>query len=144
MLKVDYHTQLLLYMHRIFIKQTTTRQSIDNSRYKYTAPYPSCPQPLQSDELKQLELLDDGTSMYLSLIILFLAIKTRNLSRIPRYQLLRRLAPYFRGRHTIEEIMWRENVSREQLNKLFAKHKNILVRVVHEGSNVNKEIMGIN
>ncbi len=60
-----------------------------------------------------------------------------------RYQLLRKLAPYFRGRHHLEEIMWRENVSRESLNKLLKKHKTLLIQVVHEGENLTKEIMGV-
>ncbi|KYQ90548.1 UPF0171 family protein [Tieghemostelium lacteum] len=48
------------------------------------------------------------------------------------YQLFKRLSPYFRGLHHIEEIMWRENISRDELNKILKKYKNVLVQVIHE------------
>jgi hypothetical protein len=44
-----------------------------------------------------------------------------------------RLCPYFRGFHHLEEIMWRENVSRDDITKVLKKYQHILVLVHHEG-----------
>ena len=41
--------------------------------------------------------------------------------------LFARLCPYFRGRHTQNEIMWRENVSRRELALLLEVYKEQLV-----------------
>ncbi|GAM17101.1 hypothetical protein SAMD00019534_002760, partial [Acytostelium subglobosum LB1] len=52
--------------------------------------------------------------------------------------LMIRLVPYFRGQHHLEEIMWRENISRDDLNKILKKYKNFLIQVTHEGEDQNK------
>lgn len=49
----------------------------------------------------------------------------------PVFQLFKRLAPYFRGRHTVEEIMWRETTSRAAIQSVFATYSNVLVSVLH-------------
>jgi hypothetical protein len=49
------------------------------------------------------------------------------------FQLFLRLCPYFRGRHNFEEIMWRENISREEFMKVLERYNSLLVTVTHEG-----------
>jgi len=46
------------------------------------------------------------------------------------YLLLKRLCIYFRGKYDIEEIMWRENVDRNELVKILETYKDILVRCI--------------
>eukprot|EP01097_Dermamoeba_algensis_P008308 TRINITY_DN5481_c0_g4_i1.p1 TRINITY_DN5481_c0_g4~~TRINITY_DN5481_c0_g4_i1.p1 ORF type:complete len:542 (-),score=72.32 TRINITY_DN5481_c0_g4_i1:263-1888(-) len=48
------------------------------------------------------------------------------------YKLLLRLLPYFRGKHHMEEIMWRENVSREDLKKVTEKYKSIVISCLRQ------------
>lgn len=52
--------------------------------------------------------------------------------RRPHASLLRRVAPYFRGRHHVEEILWRENVSRAELEAVLAEYSDALATVQHE------------
>ena len=49
----------------------------------------------------------------------------------PVYQMLKRLSPYFHGRHHVEEIMWRETVSRKAIQSVFATYTNILSTTLH-------------
>jgi len=48
----------------------------------------------------------------------------------PEYSLLKRLCIYFRGKYDIEEIMWRENVDRNELLTVLETYKDILVRCI--------------
>jgi len=43
-----------------------------------------------------------------------------------------RLCRYFRGKHPVEEILWRERVKRTDLDELCESFKPILVRCMHE------------
>lgn len=52
--------------------------------------------------------------------------------RGPTFQLFLKLCPFFRGKHHIEEIMWRENITREDLMKVLEKYQTLLVTCVHE------------
>jgi hypothetical protein len=47
------------------------------------------------------------------------------------YRLLRRLAPYLHGRHHMTEIMWRENVTRDAMDKLLAAYGDVLFAYWH-------------
>ena len=42
-----------------------------------------------------------------------------------------RLCPYFRGKHTLEEIMYRENLSRAQLTEILKKFSAVVRTVTH-------------
>jgi len=48
------------------------------------------------------------------------------------YQNFRRLCGYFRGKHDIEEILWRGNIDREDLDKILKTYSDILVTCTHE------------
>jgi len=78
-----------------------------------TTPFPLMPSHLTPQEMALFENIDDNTKIF---------------------QLFKRLSPYFRGLHHLEEIMWRENISRDELNKILKKYKNFLVQVIHEGN----------
>ena len=52
----------------------------------------------------------------------------------PVYQMLKRLSPYFHGIRTVEEIMWRETVSRKAIQSVFATYTNILSTTLHTKS----------
>jgi hypothetical protein len=73
--------------------------------------YPAAPSWLEPHEIAYLETMNDGSATY---------------------ELFRRLCPYFRGRHHLIEIMWRENVSREELNMVLETYRYVLVVVLHE------------
>ena len=47
----------------------------------------------------------------------------------PVYQLFKRLCPYFHGKHHVEEIMWRETVSRKAIMSVLANYGDVLVTV---------------
>ena len=49
----------------------------------------------------------------------------------PVYTMLKRLSPYFHGKHHVEEIMWRETVSRKAIQSVFATYSNVLISVLH-------------
>ena len=49
----------------------------------------------------------------------------------PVYKLFQKLCPYFRGRMHIEEIMWRENVSRDDLGTVLEIFRDVLVKSLH-------------
>ena len=49
----------------------------------------------------------------------------------PVYHMFKRLSPYFHGKHHVEEIMWRETVSRKAIQSVFATYSNVLVSVLH-------------
>jgi len=42
------------------------------------------------------------------------------------YRLFRRLAPYFHGRHHSDEIMWRENIPRDQFEQVLNNHSDVI------------------
>jgi len=44
-------------------------------------------------------------------------------------RLIWRLCKYFRGQHHLEEIMWRENVTRKKIKEVFAALKDVVVVV---------------
>jgi hypothetical protein len=73
--------------------------------------YPSAPKPLRAYEVKFLEKLNDGSMVY---------------------KLFIRLCPYFKGYHSIEEILWRETITREDLQKVMDKYHHLLVTCMHE------------
>ena len=50
------------------------------------------------------------------------------------FQMFSRLVPYFHGKHHVEEIMWRETVSRKAINSVLATYSSVLVRVLHSES----------
>lgn len=70
------------------------------------AAWPLAPVWLEPHELALLETLNDGSALH---------------------ELFRRLCPFFRGRHHTQEIMWRENVSKEELNKVLETYQQVLV-----------------
>ena len=47
----------------------------------------------------------------------------------PVYKLFKRLCPYLHGKHHIEEIMWRETVSRKAIMSVLANYGDVLVTV---------------
>ena len=47
----------------------------------------------------------------------------------PVFKLFKRLCPYFHGKHHIEEIMWREKVSRKAIFSVLANYGDVLVTV---------------
>jgi hypothetical protein len=75
--------------------------------------YPSAPIPLRPYERGYLEEF---------------GLKDRG----PTYLLFCKLAPYFRGQHHIEEIIWRENIRREDLMLVLEKYQSLLVTCVHQ------------
>jgi len=81
---------------------------------KVVSLYPASPSPLKPYEKSYLQkqLEDKG----------------------PSFQLLERLCPYFRGKHTMEEILWRENISREEFSSILNRYSAILVSCVHEAT----------
>lgn len=50
----------------------------------------------------------------------------------PVFTLFKRLCVYFHGEHHIEEIMWRENLSRGELRTVMSTYQDILVCCLHE------------
>ncbi|EGC37140.1 hypothetical protein DICPUDRAFT_30795 [Dictyostelium purpureum] len=77
--------------------------------------FPLMPSYLSLKEQAFFDNIDDGSSLY---------------------QLFKRLCVYFRGLHHLEEIMWRENINRDQLTKVLKKYKNVLIQVVHEEDDI--------
>ena len=74
--------------------------------------WPAAPTQLtMSEELQLRTLYDESSESFL---------------------LFRRLVPYFRGRHHIEEIMWRENISRETVEAILTEYRQVLVVIQHE------------
>lgn len=67
--------------------------------------FPAAPTPLTPLELEYLET---------------------HHSKDPNFPLFKRLCPYFRGRHHLEEIMFRENITREELLTILTTFKGIL------------------
>ena len=47
------------------------------------------------------------------------------------YHLLRRLCPYFHGRHHLEEIMWRVHLDRKTIHLVISTYSEYLVTVKH-------------
>ncbi|EGG22631.1 UPF0171 family protein [Cavenderia fasciculata] len=84
--------------------------SPQNHLYQST-PFPLMPSQSQPHEIAFFEKIDDNTKSY---------------------QLFKRLCPYFRGLHHLEEIMWRENISRDDLSKILKKYKSVLIQITHE------------
>jgi hypothetical protein len=50
----------------------------------------------------------------------------------PVFQLFKRLCVYFHGQHHLEEIMWRENLSRGELRTVVRTYQDIIVCCTHE------------
>ncbi|CAI5715955.1 unnamed protein product [Hyaloperonospora brassicae] len=50
----------------------------------------------------------------------------------PVFALFKRLCVYFHGEHHIEEIMWRENLSRGELRTVMSTYQDIVVCCLHE------------
>lgn len=50
----------------------------------------------------------------------------------PVYTLFKRLCVYFHGQYHLEEIMWRENVSRSELRTVLSTYQDIIVCCLHE------------
>jgi hypothetical protein len=46
--------------------------------------------------------------------------------------LFKRLCVYFHGQYHLEEIMWRENVSRSELRTVLGTYQDIIVCCLHE------------
>eukprot|EP01132_Coremiostelium_polycephalum_P009228 gene9228-11306_t len=115
LLQHDLIVQLFTYVHLMVptIPSSRYHSPSPNTTLLYQPqPFPLLPSHLSHHENAFFENIDDGTKSY---------------------QLFKRLSPYFRGRHHLEEIMWRENISREDLNKILKKYKNVLIQVTHEG-----------
>jgi hypothetical protein len=49
-----------------------------------------------------------------------------------RFHLFWRLLPYFRGKHYVEEIMWLENIDRQQIFQVRKAYHACLTTVQHE------------
>ena len=77
--------------------------------------YPSAPIPLRAYEQRYLD-----------------EVGLKDKDRGPSYSLLCKLAPYFRGQHHIEEIIWRENIRREDLMTVLERYQSLLVTCVHQ------------
>jgi len=102
-LLVQLHTYVFLIIPHIGVS-AEDKDVIEDSNY------PSYPIPLRPFEISYLERISE-----------------RGLT----FQLFQRLCPYFRGGHHIEEIMWRENITREELMKVLEKYQALLVTYVH-------------
>lgn len=50
----------------------------------------------------------------------------------PVFTLFKRLCVYFHGQYHLEEIMWRENVSRSELRTVLSTYQDIIVCCLHE------------
>ncbi|GLE01184.1 hypothetical protein PINS_up010014 [Pythium insidiosum] len=50
----------------------------------------------------------------------------------PVFTLFKRLCVYFHGQYHLEEIMWRENVSRSELRTVLSTYQEITVCCLHE------------
>lgn len=50
----------------------------------------------------------------------------------PVFLLFKRLCVYFHGQHHLEEIMWRENLSRGELRTVVSTYQDIIVCCTHE------------
>ena len=48
------------------------------------------------------------------------------------WQLLAKLWRYFDGKHSFDQIMWRENVKREHIYTLIRSHREVLFPILHE------------
>ncbi len=48
------------------------------------------------------------------------------------HAVLKRIAPYCDGRASLEEIMWQENIKREDLTAVMAFYRDVLVKITHE------------
>lgn len=46
--------------------------------------------------------------------------------------LFKKLCVYFRGQHHLEEIMWRENITRSELRSVLSAYGNIAICCMHE------------
>ncbi|PRP77984.1 UPF0171 family protein [Planoprotostelium fungivorum] len=117
MLQKDLILQLHTFVYlRVPPPQTNPAQNpsqVARRQEEEGAMYPSSPIPLKPWELTHLEKFND---------------------KGPLFQTLIRLCPYFRGRHHLEEIMFRMNISREDLNKVITKYQNVLICCTHEGT----------
>jgi len=77
--------------------------------------FPSAPIPLVPYERRFLEYLADTSGEYAT---------------------LKKVAPFCRGAHSIEEIMWRTAVTRAEIDAMVSRYSNILVKAQHESPHV--------
>ncbi|EFA86403.1 UPF0171 family protein [Heterostelium album PN500] len=113
LLQHDLIMQLHTYIHLMITYRQQPTTSPNTPLLYQTPHFPMTPSHLLPHEIAFFERIDDSTKSYL---------------------LFKRLVPYFRGQHHLEEIMWRENISREDLNKILKKYKSVLIQVTHEES----------
>ena len=73
--------------------------------------FPSAPIPLVPYERRFIEYLADSSGEYAT---------------------LKKVAPFCRGAHSIEEIMWRTAVTRQDIDAMVGRYSNILVKAQHE------------
>jgi hypothetical protein len=107
----NYHNTLYNNNNDNTTTTNTNEDGFDEEVFQ-NAPYLLSPAGLKAHESDYIEKLNDNS---------------------PEYGLFKRLCPYFRGFHHLEEIMWRENVSRDDITKVLKKYQHILVLVHHEG-----------
>ena len=97
----------------------------------------------ESDDCCQQPKEDDGFSLENQLDKWFNRKQIRQILRIPaaknREDLRNfvKMAPYFNGRHHMEEIMYHENVHRSHLQQLLDKFRDVLTRHEHEDPNLS-------
>eukprot|EP01118_Nematostelium_gracile_P001379 TRINITY_DN11411_c0_g1_i2.p1 TRINITY_DN11411_c0_g1~~TRINITY_DN11411_c0_g1_i2.p1 ORF type:complete len:472 (-),score=71.77 TRINITY_DN11411_c0_g1_i2:3-1418(-) len=110
---------LLVQLHTYFLLMIPeSEEGEDDFTETEDTGYPASPTPLRAHEIAYLDsFLDRG----------------------PQFLLFQRLCPYFRGRHHAEEIMWRENVSREDLFAVVSKYSKIVVSLTLPSSQFGGE-----
>ncbi len=97
-----------------------------------SSPYLLSPAGLKAHESEYIDKLNDNSTEYaLFKRYVFPQLPKKEITPNSCY----RLCPYFRGFHHLEEIMWRENVSRDDITKVLKKYQHVLVLVHHEGFN---------
>lgn len=56
------------------------------------------------------------------------------------FSLFKRLLVYFNGDFPVQEILWRENISRKKFNKVVEKYRSLLIIVIHENKTGRESI----
>eukprot|EP00644_Phytophthora_capsici_P001515 jgi/Phyca11/562970/estExt2_Genewise1.C_PHYCAscaffold_100594 len=91
---------------------------------------------LPSDGDYAAELVPMAQVMSVASQLLFTDQERAYLAKIakpnPVFTLFKRLCVYFHGEHHIEEIMWRENLSRGELRTVMSTYQDIIVCCLHE------------
>eukprot|EP01119_Soliformovum_irregulare_P012227 TRINITY_DN3164_c0_g2_i2.p1 TRINITY_DN3164_c0_g2~~TRINITY_DN3164_c0_g2_i2.p1 ORF type:complete len:528 (+),score=130.53 TRINITY_DN3164_c0_g2_i2:106-1689(+) len=104
LLQRDLISQLHTYIFLIVPKPDGWTDDVSDE-YDLSKAYPASPIPLRDYEMEYLDKMLDQGEVFL---------------------LLKRLCPYFRGKHHVEEIMSRENITREVLFQVVGKYPHIL------------------